>query len=55
MPQLWVSLLLIFSVGLSMDQMLWDAMWYWSVTTPMLVMYIQTFQGVTCQPLDNSV
>ena len=29
--------------------------WYWSVTTPMLVMYIQTFQGVTCQPLDNSV
>ena len=25
MPQLWVRLLLIFSVGLSMDQMLWDA------------------------------
>ena len=33
-----------------MDQMLWDARWYWSVTVLIFVMYRQTFQGVTSQP-----
>ena len=34
------NLLLLFSVGSSMDQMLWDARWYWSATVQISVMHM---------------